>query len=175
MFKDEELEVKEIINEMIKNVKEGYEIGKAISHTTNFIEWSELVSDSRFTIFAVGSEGLPTLMSLVERESFAKMGLDEIQNEKSYIKVIQAGSVLYTNSGEEEKKYEGIAGTEQGEISSNFIIENSNEELSIKIDGEEFSRQDEGINVVIYENDYHYVVDSVTLKCDEVGKIQIIR
>ena len=31
------------------------------------------------------------------------------------------------------------------------------------------------INIVVFENDYHYVVDSVTLRENSVGEIELIR
>ncbi len=174
-FEEEESETKEEINKLINSVKEGCEIGKVISQTTNFTEWSKLVNDSRFTILAVANEGLSEIGTVVDREAFTQMGLDFAQNGKPYIRVVHEGNTMYTNNGKEDKKYEAIVGTEQGAFNSHCIIENSNGELSIKIDGEEFSRKDNGINIVIYENDYHYVVDSITLKHNEKGKIEIIR
>ena len=138
------------------------------------MEWAALVNDSRFTILAVGNGEMVFQMSATDKKAFNIIGLDIPEEGRLYAKVVSGGNEIFSNADGIENGYEGIVGVEDV-VNSYCKIETSSNKLSIIIDEKEYSRQDEGINIVVFENDYHYVVDVLTLKNDENGNIQLIR
>lgn len=173
-FKEEEAETKEKISKKRQQAEDGNVIAASLYAITDFIEWSALVNDSRFTVLAVGNGEMEFHPSALEKKALNTIGLDTVLNSSSYVKVISGGKEIYSGSGGTEGRYEGIVGVEDV-INSYCKIENSDSELSILIDGREYSKQEEGMNIVVFENDYHYVADSLTLKCGDNGKIELVR
>ena len=173
-FKEEESEIKEKICQKKLQAEEGHIIASTLSKTINFMEWAALVNDSRFTILAVGNGEMVFQMSATDKKAFNIIGLDIPEEGRLYAKVVSGGNEIFSNADGIENGYEGIVGVEDV-VNSYCKIETSSNKLSIIIDEKEYSRQDEGINIVVFENDYHYVVDVLTLKNDEYGNIQLIR
>lgn len=173
-FTEEESDTKEKVDALILAAQEGKKIADSIRETTDFGEWCILAKDTRFTILAVGDEGLSDLEDEEDRKALALLGLDTLKGTSNYIRVTKDTNIIYTNLETYETEYIGIVGYNSN-IPNCTLKNSSNQELSIKVNGEECSRKESGINIVIYENDYNYVVDSVTLKCDDEGKIQLIR
>lgn len=173
-FKEEESEIKEKICQKKLQAEEGHIIASTLSKTINFMEWAALVNDSRFTILAVGNGEMVFQMSATDKKAFNIIGLDIPEEGRPYAKVVSGGNEIFSNADGIENGYEGIVGVEDV-VNSYCKIETSSNKLSIIIDEKEYSRQDEGINIVVFENDYHYVADVLTLKNDENGNIQLIR
>lgn len=170
-FLEAEKRMEDRIDAEILKVQEGKEIANSIRDTTDLLEWCVLANDSRFTILAVGNEGLFERIPFTDQKALSFLGLDVTQDCSNYIRVACGGDVIYSNIETKEKHYEMTVGV----ADTNCRIDNSAEEASILIDDNEYSRQGDGINIVVFENDYDYVVDSFVLKCDEKGIVKLER
>lgn len=149
-FTDMKDDAKATVNDLIVSVREGEEIARQLQGTGDLDMWRELVNDSRFTVLAVGN---------MENDSF--------------IRVTCGSDILYSNADNGESKCEISIGAQSNVA---CMIDNENGALSIVIDGEEYSRKDEnGINIVVFQNDYRNIVDSLTILCDEDGGTKLLR
>ena len=149
-FTDVKDDAKASVNDLIASVREGEEIALQLQDTEDLDMWRELVNDSRFTVLAVGD---------VEGDNF--------------IRVTCGSDILYSNADNGEDKCEISIGAQSNVACT---VDNENGALSIVIDGEECSRKDEnGINIVVFQNDYRNIVDSLTILCDEDGRTRLLR
>ena len=83
--------------------------------------------------------------------------------------------MLYSNADTGESSCEIDIGPASNRDSS-CIIDNTLQGASVLIHHEECSRKDkEGINIVVYENDYRYMIDSFTIKADADGNLLFLR
>ena len=143
-------DAKASVNDLIASAREGAEIARQLQDTGNLDVWRELVKDSRFTVLAVGD---------VENDNF--------------IRAACGSDILYSNEDSGESRCEISIGAQSNVACT---IDNENGALSIVIDGKECSRKDEnGINIVVFQNDYRNIVDSLTVLCDEDGGIRLQR
>ena len=160
------------VKDMIATVREGEVIAGQLHTAEDIAVWCELVNDPRFTVVAAGGGESLRGMSEKEKEYLEEIGLAYSGGNDS-IWILCNSEILYTNAGSGESKCEMSVGAQ-----SNIpcVIDNENQAMSIVIDGKEYSRKDEnGINVVVFQNDYRKVADVLTICCNEDGKIELIR
>lgn len=171
-FSDVVDDAKTSVKDMINSVREGAEIAGQLHGTADLAVWCELVNDSRFTVLAVGSGAYLDKISAQEKACLKEIGLTNIEDD-NLIRVLCNSEIMYSNENKDESKHEMTIGA-QNNVSC--IIDNENQALSIMIGGEECSRKDEnGINIVVFQNDYRNTADSLTLRCNEDGTIELVR
>ena len=156
----------------IEEVKQGKVLANELcENIEDLYVWCDLIKDPRFTVLAVGDGEPFGIMSPREQKALEAMGLSDIEGD-NYIRILCNAEVLYSNA-ESEDGYEMKIGA-QDDV--DCLISNENKALSIMVQAEECSRKDtEGINIVVFENDYRYIVDSLTMKCDADGNVVLIR
>lgn len=160
------------VMDMISLAREGEEIAGQMRKTEDLAEWCDLVNDSRFTVIAVGNGEPLSEISDQERESLEAMGLTNMAD-SNLIRIVCNAGIRYTNEASGESRCEMRIGT-QNNVSC--IVDNENQAQSIIINGEEYSRKDEkGINIVVFQNDYRNIADTLTIRFDEAGRIKLIR
>lgn len=169
-FSEEEARAKENIHVQMAAKEESTRAGEEMRKTEDAFEWAALAQNSYFTVVAV-SQG-ETLTSSTAFTALLKQfnitASDISNNENAVIRVLSGGTGIYTNSADGKTEYTGMAGN----LSLKILAEN---EVSILIGDEEYSRQQDGINIVVLDNNRNIVVDSVTLSCDMDGEIGLRR
>ena len=171
-FMDSENEAKASVRDMITSAREGESIAEELRNTENLALWCDLVKDSRFTVLAVGNgEALDTL-SHENKKALEALGLSQMKG-NAYIRVLCGDEVLYSNEANDEVEGSASIGTNNN---IECIVSLAEQEASVLIDGVEYSRKDgDGLNIVVYGNDYRYVVDSFTLCSGVDGKAEFRR
>ena len=165
-------EAQTAVENMITTVREGESIAKQLQTVEDLNVWCDLVNDSRFTVLAVGDGTSMDKISKRDRESLEKMGLSHTEDH-NLIRILCNSEILYSNENSDENRHETSIGAQ-----SNIpcMIDNENHALSITIEGSECSRKDEsGINIVVFQNDYRNIADSLTILCDEGDGIKLLR
>lgn len=165
-------EARTAVEDMIASVREGESIARQLHTEEDLNVWCDLVNDSRFTVLAVGDGTFMDKISGQEKESLEKMGLSHTKD-NNLIRIVCNSNILYSNENSDESKHETLIGAQNNVP---CMIDNENLALSIIIDGSECSRKDEnGINIVVFQNDYRTIVDSLTIYYSEYGKIELVR
>lgn len=159
-FMDVEEEVKTSVKDMIVSAREGEAIADMLQSTDDLALWCDLVKDSRFTVAAVGNGETLGTLSYENKKALEALGLSQIEG-NAYIRVLCGDEVLYSNEKSGGSEGSASIGTNKN-IECAVSLEG--QEASVLIDGVEYSRKDgDGINIVVYGNDYRYAVDSFTL------------
>lgn len=158
---------------MIAQADEAVALKSTITDSNNFASWSNLVNDSRYTIAAVGNGTFFEKASYESKKLLNELGLSDLHFRDNYINISSATVTVAANSQGEESCTVKIGNVQQ---QVPCAVENTNQACSIVIDGKECSRKDpEGLNVVVFDNYYRTIIDSVCLKCNEGGAIEILR
>lgn len=170
--------VKATVDKMISDAELAVAQGEEIRRTNEFIKWGEYVNDYRYSLISVGNGKELVAVSLKEKKLLENIGLDlqELYDANSYINV----KIDPMHNAVDWVMPEIINNTVTvpiGQIQnkSEAVIDNKNGICSIKINGTEYSRKDrEGLNIVVFDNYFRTVIDSVTLKKKD-GYIVVVR
>ena len=169
-FADATEKVKASVNAMIATARQGEEIAEQSHDTEDLTVWCDLVNDSRLTVLAVGDGDLLNKISEQEKEYLAEIGLT-YTDDNNLIRILCNSEILYSNMDTGLSQCTMPIGAQ-----NNVDCSIDSETLSILISGEEYSRKDKnGINVVVFQNDYRKVADTLTICCDEDGVIRLVR
>lgn len=165
-------ETKAALEDMIALAQDGKAIARELCDTDDLALWCDLVKDPRFTVLAVGDGESLGKLSYIDQKALEATGLTDMEGD-NYIRVLCDSEVLYTNEGSDESRCEIDIGAQRN---IGCVIDNTEQLSSIMIDGEEYCRKDDkGIHIVIFENDYRYVVDSFTVQSDVDGNVEFVR
>lgn len=158
--------------DMIASVREGEEIAGQLHDIEDLAAWCNLVDDPRFTILAVGDGETLGKLQDAEQECLEEIGLTNIDG-NNLIRVLCNSEVLYSNENTDESMHAMSIGAQNNVP---CVIDNENQALSIVIGEEEYSRKDEsGINIVVFQNDCRNIADSLTVRCGEDTRIELVR
>lgn len=171
-FQGEETFYKTKITERIQEVQKGLDMASEMTHTTNASEWYRLVSEDRFALL-IAQNGEPFSPTSILDQEMLK-GLDIFDQPNGSIRVLTDGKAKATNAAGTER--EGITSME-GRIIDPARYHISIEEdqgVSIKIEDVEYSPNQDGLNIVVYDKNYKRVVDSVAIQCEN-GTLTFVR
>lgn len=150
-----------------------------ISNTDDLTKWSTLVNDSDYSLFVVGDGTLLSTCSDTDIESLERLKIDtnKMFSSDNYIDVFADGMFDLAEITEKPPVIDNAMKIPFGKVhkKNEAIINNNDNACSITVGGEETSRKDkEGVNIVVLENHYRNIIDSVTLK-NRDGRIVIER
>ncbi len=160
-FAQEEKEHKATVENLIQNAAKGREIAAKIKKTDDLSKWMYLSEDERFTILIAQSGQLSWPEDLEGDRILQRLGFS--REEHNGIRVIGNTSVIYSNQNDGMKTYEGSFRSGPYAPSYTYTIEAGGAESSIKIDGLECSLKKTGLNVVVADNHYGDVIDSINI------------
>ena len=159
-------QVKKTINEIKGAATTAASQGEEIKKINELSQWSIYVNDSHYSLIMVGNGQSIFTDSYLDQKILKYLGIDTeiLFGTDNYIAIITfdemekfampeiVNSVATASIGQSQKK-------------SKVIIDNRNNCCSIKIDNEEYCRKNfDGINIVVFDNYYRTVLDSITLK-----------
>lgn len=174
----------EYVKKTIDGIKRSAECtlkqGEVIREMTDLSEWSRKVKDNKYSFFVVGNGEMIKTEVPEDKDSLEYLGINliELFDCENFIKVITDDSHMLNDTN-----YIRFYGDDDELISlgikidhkSYVVIDNKDSACSIKYEEQEYSRRDpEGINIVIFDNYYRTIIDSVTLKSKD-GRIVIER
>lgn len=158
-----------VIEDIILDVEMGKELADEMRKTEDIMKWYLLVSDSRFTLFLTKKGDISKPYSVADTQIMEN--LDIMNTTINDIRIVNNGSIIETNADDLVTTYE-LTLADSKEITC--YINNTDELASVVIEGNEYSRQEEGINIVVFDNNYGKVVDSITIQTVD-GKLQLER
>lgn len=164
-FYSTDKQMKEETSKMISDADWAISRGESIRNTSDFSTWCSYVKDTHYSLIMAGNGCTLITDSYIDKKNLEYLGLDlnELYGTDNFIKVISddvhrlvmpeiVDSCVTVPVGQYYRK-------------SNVSIDNRAGKGSIVINGKEYSMQDaEGVNVVVLDNYYGTVIDSVTLK-----------
>ena len=166
------LKEKEIHSDIVTNMhieaEKGLEIAMQMSQTDSLFEWIDLTEDDRFTILVTANENMEW-QSVADQKLLEKWGFSKADG--GGIRVITNGDILYKNEYGENELADGKLGVWLDHF---YYISIENNTSSIIVDGKEYSLNHKGMNIVVYDNNYGKVIQSVAID-NENNKLIMIK
>ena len=151
--------------ETTKEYYEGIKKDCELAHMTDMEEYTQTIQDGRYSVFiSVRNEGTSKLKDSVV-QNLKNIGLQTDLHEKysgSYLAVVSNGDVK-EQSGNMEMEIDGAV---RENLVRYEMVSVGNQLSSIKIGGEEYSKNGRGMNIVVYNHETKRIVDSV---CFDIG------
>lgn len=169
-FKDQEAVNSTTVTNLRLDVEKGLQIADAMRATHNFSEWYILAKDERFSMLVTVGDNVCWPKNISEQKIMESLGLKD--GSQRQIRVVNSSIVIYSNEADMVSCADGTLGP-WGDIS--YHISEEEGISSILVDGEEMTLNETDVNIVVFDNNYRIVVDSVTLRCEDDGKIHIYR
>ncbi len=145
----------------------GKDPAKLIHQETNLISYLyRLKNNERFTAFIVGRGDCVSGFNTGAYNGFKNVGFEKFLNLKknqNYIAVISGGEVAYEDTlslGSPFDKLEYTTEVDGKEV----LLSSSIQKAVIQISGKDYSLSEQGINIVVYDNEKKAVVDKVRFK-----------
>lgn len=157
-------EWKESIAEVVEGHLEAKRTGENLKNINDFSEWFSAVQNENFTVIAVNNQYDIPASDLALNMILNGWGIDK------------AGTVYIGGWQEEDNtfsyydsdSFDGEIGVDggRGTVSCNVILD---EVPRILVNGADYGGSREGILMVVFDNNYHRVVDHVNVYADENG------
>lgn len=162
-FAEEKVTHDGTILDLINWVRDGMYIAEQMSSADNIFEWNVWAMDYRFTILFAQSGEIDTLEP-AEQKVLEQWNLS--LKSDGDIRILSGKDVIFSNANSRETSYNDSIITNSW-VNVDFMISNENSEISIVVNGVEYSPNREGINIVVINNDYRTVVDVLTVTCED--------
>lgn len=163
---EQDARTKQWIDEKIQSDTKAHELGLEIASVSNILEWYSKIRNENFTLF-IATQGGTFSYDGPERLILDDWLINE-DSEKDVIRIYHEKEFLYNEN--DIDKYEGeiIAGE------ANYVLSVVNG-ASLTIMDEECAMRKDGINVIVWDDNFNCVLDSVVLNIGEDGVLKIER
>lgn len=135
-----------------------------LRHTTDIHDYLQALQDTRYTIFFSVRDDAGNNMTAEIQQDLAALGLQASWDDAyqhSYLAVVDSGKVTYEQMADEEITYASSFRNGLVRIEMTSAGHDAGDLSSIKIDNAEQSKNRSGLNIVVYNNARHCVIDSV--------------
>lgn len=171
-FSSSESEAREYVSNLIAVAKESEKIAEEMSETQDVEKWCLLANDSRFTLLmAEKGETMQMPCLQAERKILEHWGINLEKQNKGIVRVTNGETMVYSNAEYQSE----VNAPEEDTSNTDYLINVSEEDASIIYKGKEYCKQNMGLNIVVIDNNYGRVVDSVTICTDESQHLQLLR
>jgi hypothetical protein len=168
-FKEEESQYLETLETRIEGVEKGKDIADQMRSTDDLIEWCSLAEDDRFTMLITSDGSCASTRYISEQKILENWNLNE--DDANQIRIVDKMGVSSQNDTFEGKLGDSLL----WQYTPEYQIAVDNGESSIMIEGSEKSLNNHGINVVVFDNNYRLVVDSVSVGYGDDGRLILYR
>lgn len=158
-FKEEEINCKQQISIVMQDVNKGSLLAEKMQDTTDLAEWYKIVQDNRYTILMIQKGQLYEIHNYAEDKIIRELGYTQDSIKK--IGVLDYNDGTRNNSSENGIAVSGVLGPWSD---TNYYIQYNENDVSILVNDEEWAKNEEGINVVVFDNNYRKVVDSLVIQ-----------
>lgn len=164
-FVEEEKTCKEAVSKMQEDYEERMKTAEAIRQTEDFAQWYVMVDDASYTLLMAQKGAGWTVDSA---EAGKVMDTWELSvDSQDGIRVVCDSEVVYSNAEGKEKTYEGSIERPLWQLIWSYTVNNTDGKASIMVSEKEYSRGEEGINIVVLDHKTGQVADCVTVKIVE--------
>lgn len=162
-FAKEEKECKEAVLQLKEEYDQRLKTAEKIRQIEDFKQWYVMIDDASYTLLLVQKGTGMSADSFVDRKV---LDMWEITSDsKDSIRVVCDSKVVFSNEEVKEEIHEGSI----ERMSWTYAIDNADRKASVRVLGEECSRREDGINIVVFDHETGLVVDSVTVQVSEQG------
>lgn len=171
MFCGQDENVKSAVNSLIESKEEAYDEGIKLKDTDNIYEWCTKIQDENYTVLIESQDR--QWISNNNTEKILDLWNIPYDGNADVIRIYNGITSKFDSDSILEKNY---AGEFPGHSDYNKKYEiNSGTNAGIQIDGEEYSMMQSGLNIVVYDNNYRKVLDSVVIQQTEEGELILKR
>ncbi len=164
-FAKEEQACKETVTRMQEEYDERLKIAEEIRQTQDFAQWYVMIDNTSYTLLMVQKDGNLLADSFESRQILDTW--DILGSSGDGIRVVCDSAVVFSNAVSKEETHEDSI----ERTSWTYTIDNTEGKASIMVLGEEYSRGEDGINIVVFDHKTGLVADSVTVQVSEEGLV----
>ncbi len=169
-FESEDAIIKRMTEQSIIDKKELYLEGRGLRGIDNVYEWCAKAQNG-YVLF-IETQGQSFKVDKSVNQILKIWGISE-ENTDNQIRVYLGETLLYANDEMLDVDYRDFLVTQ---LMENVIYEiNCGEKATIKISGIEYCKNQEGINIVVYDKNYCEVLDTVVIYQEKDGELAIRR
>lgn len=158
-FSEEEAFYKYKTDRIIQNYETSLAYEQEIKEETDFQTWKTLISEPRYYVFTAQKNTDLSSLNTADVLAAESLGINDDVNGCA----VSHSSVIEERSDGNYKLSGTLLTGANDNIVHAYEVDNIDELASIVIDGVEYSRMEEGINVVVLDTILGRVIDSVTL------------
>lgn len=159
------------IDEAIKFVEQGKDIAADIQSTQNIGEWLFLTNDSRFSLVIAGQGIELEKITISEKNILEKWGIIFSTSNKDVIRIYSGENLFYSNESNGINVYESIP----DDLLSGIKVTVEDGTTSIQYEDEEFRYNTKGLHVMVIDNNYRKVIDTISIAVNKQGKLELTR
>jgi ASC-1-like (ASCH) protein len=159
------------VDAVISEEKTAYEDGLQLKDMTNVYEWLECIKNDNYYVLLEGRG--KKWMKTNQRDVILRQFNIPLEDFSKVIRVYCGEESEYANTDDTGADYKNSF-SGHSDYTEDYEI-NSGELSSIVISGQDFSRKQDGLNIVVYDKNHRKVLDSVALVQDASGKIALVR
>ena len=168
-FAKEEKTCKEAVVKMQENYAERLKTAEEIRQTDDFAQWYMMIDDASYTLL-LAQKGAAGGWRAESAEEKKVMHIWEFSDDsQDSIRVVCDSEVVFSNAEGKETVYEGNIDRPLWQLTWSYAIDNTDGKASVMVSGEECSRGEEGINIVVLDHETGRVADSVTVRVTKDG------
>lgn len=146
---------------------------RKIMEETNLIQYFNMLDDNGYTIIISARNDTSKYFTDEVKQAFAGLGLQADVADtsyQSYLAIVSNQTVVF----EQQKSGEGISFCDYvgklNVVASSYADKSIGNNASIIIDGEEYSLQENGFNVVVYDNETEQIISRRTFNTGRDGR-----
>lgn len=159
------------VRKKIAAAREGLAVAEQMQKTNDVYEWDAWAfGDDRFTLL-FAQKGIQDVADAAQLELMQKWGFSP--DGGGCVRARCGGEEIFAGKGE-DASYSGLIGQRDTGLFVEYELSAADGEASILVDGEQYSPNENGINVVVIDNDYRRVVDVLAVVCED-GRLTIRR
>lgn len=151
--KERETYIKGLIDQQVEVKKKANQKGLGLrGMEDNFDEWCDVVVDENYTVLILSKGEVPNV----------SMPWNISDKSKDVIRIYAGNVEIYESDIMLDRDYEGTIGTDY----IKFCI-NSGDKSKLLIDGKQYRTEDEGLYILVFDNNYNQVLDVVMISGKE--------
>lgn len=161
-FLQEEQQHTETVQQLTLDVERGKEITAQLKQTSGLAEWNAIAEDSRYTLLIETNGEFDWPLRVSEQNILTKWELTEAK--MNQMRIINSSEITYSNAEDGLESHDGTLGP-WADIVYHMSVENNY--CLLTINDEEIPMEQAGINIVIFDNNYRKIVDTVSISCED--------
>ena len=163
IYGESQAQWKEKIVTLVEEHLTAKEIGESLADISDFSKWYNSLQNRNFTVFIVKNQCYDWQPdNKTFKNMLSKWGIDMSQT--NYVGVWSNNNCIFSSN--ENEGYSGSVGTDRGRGAKECTI-SAGETPEIMIDDVDYYSASEGIQIVVFDNNYQRVVDNVILSLSD--------
>lgn len=167
LFRQELDKQKELVYQTIEDKYAAVDLAKEMIKMEDAYEWSINAKNSNYTAIVCGNLDKSRVEEWNEegRNLLEYWGIGN-GNQKYFLQVSSGDAVSYTEDTDQSIDYYGNMGVTEGLAPAQYEV-HVDDNIRLIVEGTDYSLGNDGVNILIFDNNFKKVVDSVILRLDK--------